>query len=436
MNHFRPKSLSLGMAFLLLAACVSVSVVRSDAEPTASAAAQDFETALRQDDYFAVRQIASDGHRSQAERDLANAALASWLMRDEQAGQALTRSAANTALPENLRRRASLMLSGLRLRQGRYAEADALIAAALPGITDERERTDLQQTLTLSTPLANVAPMQVTVDGPGTITLTRDATSHMRTPVVINGGTLDAIVDSGSGISSITVGNARRLGLRQIAGNAVIGTATSTNLTTGLAVADQLSIGEVQYRNVVFIVVPDEQFVFANGAYVVQGIIGLPLMMPLGRLEFQNHGATETLHYARTNGTPSAASNLNVEAVQVYAYARVPGSDRQARFFIDDGAPATHVNARFPTAFPAAAANGQRQAVTVNGGAGSETQDSMVLPSLTLTFGQTAVPLSGIRVFDDHQTDRDGDIGLDVMHSAGGYVLDFDAMRFELLPSR
>ena len=48
----------------------------------------------------------------------------------------------------------------------------------------------------------------------------------MRGPVSINGGTLDAIVDIGSSISSISASNARRLGLRPIAGNAVIGTAT------------------------------------------------------------------------------------------------------------------------------------------------------------------------------------------------------------------
>jgi predicted aspartyl protease len=428
------------LSLILLGAC-TMTIVR-DPPPAASApaiamSAQDFETALQRDDFQAVLPIASDAHASPAERNLAQAALDYWLRQDRRAGEELTRASSDAALPETLRRRASLMLSGLRLRQGRYTEAAALIHAALPGVTDEKDRTDLQQTLTFVTPLASAPPMRATVNGAGTIMLTRDATGHMRAPVTINGGALDVIVDTGSGVSSITVGNARRLGLRPIGGNAVVGTATSANVTAGLAIADHLTFGGTEFSNVVFLVVPDQQFVFANGAYVVQGIIGLPLLMELGRLEFENHGATETLRYRRTDGTPNATSNLNVDGVQPYTYAAIEGAERKARFFIDNGAPTTHVNRRFPLSFPSAMTNARHEAVTAHGGAGSETQaDGMVLPTLTLHFGDTPVTLSEVRVFDDHQTERDGDIGADVLNSGGGYVLDFDAMRLEILPPR
>jgi predicted aspartyl protease len=418
---------------------VTISVdSQGQSSPAAAArSAQDFDTALKHDDFYAVQRVAADAHRSQAERNLAQGALAYWLHRNQQAGEALSRSANDPALSEGLRRRASLLLSGLRLQQGRYGEAAALINAALPAVTDERDRADLQQTLTVATPLTGVAPMQATVSGPGTVELTRDATSHMRAPITINGGTLDAIVDTGSGVSSISVSNARRLGLRQIGSNAVIGTGTSGTLTTGLAIADHLSFGGADFNNVVFIVIPDEQFTFANGAYVVQGIIGLPLLMELGRLEFRRNGVNETLHYQRTNATPSSASDLMVDSVQPYTYARLDGADQPARFFIDNGSPRSHVNRRFGEAFPSAIAKGRREAVTVHGGAGAETQaDGMVLPTLNLHFGDAAVTLSEVRVFDDHQTERVGDIGLDVLESHGGYVLDFDAMRFELLPAR
>lgn len=428
------------LAISLLSACMSATVAfesQGQVAPAAQAASQDLDAALKQDDFYAVQRIAADTHRLQAERNLAQAALAYWLRQNQQAGEALSRSADDPALPDALRRRASLMLSGLRLQQSRYGEAAALINAALPGVTDEADRADLQQTLTFVTPLANAPAMQATVSGPGTVTLTRDATGHMRAPVIINGGVLDAIVDTGSGVGSITVSNARRLGLRQIDGNAVVGTATSANLSTGLAMADHLTFGGAEFRNVIFLVVPDEQFVFANGAYVVQGIIGLPVLAELGRLEFENHGATETLRYQRTRGTPNASSNLNVDAVQVYAYADVDGAERPARFFIDNGAPHSHVNARFPPSFPSAMINARREAVTAHGGAGSETQaNGMVLPSLTLHFFGTPVTLNEVRVFDDHQTERDGDIGADVLNSGAGYVLDFDAMRIELLPPR
>ena len=95
----------------------------SPTPPATIASAQDFDTALKEDDFHAVQRIAADAHQSRSERNLAQAALAYWLRQNQRAEAELSRAANDAALPESLRRRASLMLSGLRLQQSRYAEA-------------------------------------------------------------------------------------------------------------------------------------------------------------------------------------------------------------------------------------------------------------------------------------------------------------------------
>lgn len=396
----------------------------------------NLEAAFHGNDFAAVRAVSVDHGQPNAERALAAAAIDYWQLRDDIAGPALVRACADNALSTALRRDAAIMLSGLRVRQSRYAEALAALDAAIPNVTDPLVRADLQQTRTFVAPLVNAAPMQAIVGAPGSVTLTRDATSHMRAQIGVNDGTVDAIVDTGSGVSTLSLSNARRLGVRMLTGQASVGTATSANVTTGLAIADKVTFGGAEFRNVIFLVMPDEALTFANGAYVVHAIIGLPLLMPLGRVEYTKvgDGATETLRYGLTIGQPNADSNLLIDSVQAIALARANTDPHTLRFMIDNGAPHSHFNQRFVADFPEIAATGQRQAVTTSGGGGSETQqDAMRLPNITLHIGDSAASITNVPVIDDHHSEKHGDIGLDALEAGRGYVLDFNAMRLELL---
>lgn len=421
-------------ALSTLGACAAGRANAAEAPAAAQPmAAVDLDAALRGGDPAAVRRIASDPHRTLSESALAAGALANWLRQDEQADAALTRSAADSALPDALRRRASILLSGLRLRQGRYAEAVAALDAALPGVTAAHERTDLEQTRAFAAALVSVAPMQATVPEAGSVPLTRDLAQLNRGPVAINDGAVDAIIDTGSAVSSISESEARRLGLRMLEGQVSVGTATAASASGKLAVADRLSFGGAEFRNVVFLVMPDEAFTFANGAYVVHAIIGLPILEPLGRVTYSTDSGAESLSFRRTRATPNDESNLILEGDVPFTFAHIDGASAPVRLFIDNGAKTGHLNQRFVTEFPGVIASAHRQSVTRTGGAGSEMQDAMQLPQLVLAFGQATAALTNVDVVDDHQTDRHGTLGLDALRTAPGYVLDFDAMRFDLL---
>jgi len=399
-------------------------------------ASSRLDSALRDNDFAAVQAVAADPRQPSGERALASAVIDYWQLRDDRAGPALVHASSDTSLSTDLRRDASMLLSGLRVRQSRYAESLAALEAALPNVTDPAVRADLEQNRTFIEPLVNAPPMQVTVGRPGSVTLTRDATSHMRAEIGVNAGTVDAIVDTGSGVSTLSLSNARRLGVRMLAGQASIGTATSQNVTTGLAIADRVTLGGAEFRNVIFLVMPDEALTFANGAYVVHAIVGLPLLMPLGRVEYTKvgNGATETLRYGPSPNRAGPDSNLLADGVEAVALVRANDNARTLRFFIDNGAPHSHLNRRFADELPEITSTGQRQAVTTAGGGGSETQgDAMVLPSVTLHIGSGAAQLSNVPLIDDHHSSRHGDIGLDALEPGRGYVLDFIAMRLELL---
>lgn len=424
------------MIFKLWASSIAALMIGASCAHAEAPAPSRLEAALLSSDFGEVQAVAADHHQPSSERALAAAAVDYWQLRDDRAGPALVHASNDSSLSVGLRRDASIILSGLRMRQSRYAESLAALDAALPNVSDPAVRSDLEQNRTFIEPLTGTPPMQATVGSPRSIVLTRDATSHMRADIGVNNGTVDAILDTGSGVSTLSLSNARRLGVRMLAGQASIGTATSQNVTTGLAIADRVRLGGAEFRNVIFLVMPDEALTFANGAYVVHAIVGLPLLMPLGRLEYTKvgNGATETLRYGPSPNRAGPDSNLLADGVEAVALLRANDNARTLSFFIDNGAPHTHLNRRFADELPEITSTGNHQAVTTAGGGGSETQaDAMVLPSLTLHIGSGSAQLSNVPLIDDHHTSRHGDIGLDALEPGRGYVLDFIAMRVELL---
>jgi hypothetical protein len=68
------------------------------------------------------------------------------------------------------------------------------------------------------------------------------------------------------------------------------------------------------------------------------------------------------------------------------------------------------------------------------GGAGGEVthNDALAIASIDVNAGGRTVTLQDVRVTENDRNQH-GLIGQDLLRSGSGYVLDFDAMRFELL---
>src|SRR5262249_32603262 len=137
----------------------------------------------------------------------------------------------------------------------------------------------IEQTRAFAAALAGVAPMQATVPASGAAPLTRDMAGIMHADFASNGVTLSAVLDTGAGFSTITETNAARLGLHRLDAAVTVGNAAQQDIATHLAVADRLQFAGAEYRNVVFIVVPDAALSFAGGAYKIEAIVGFPVLM-------------------------------------------------------------------------------------------------------------------------------------------------------------
>ncbi|MCC5995115.1 MAG: aspartyl protease family protein [Oceanicaulis sp.] len=397
-------------------------------------ATPDLDAVIDSGDPAAFAAFAEHPETPEAEARLARGALAALRGQDSQAETLLSAALANEALSPAHRRAAGLTLAGVRMRAADYAGAAAAFDAAEaadgePLESSQRQARDFVYALRAEPPITR-GPLT-----PGSVSARRDMASLPRAQVRVNGRRQEAVLDTAAAFSTVRQSTAARLGLRMLEAEVSVGAATEDAVPARLAVADELDFGGVSFRNVVFIVLPDEALSFAGGLYVIDALVGFPVLSRLERLTVETGGRRDLVNFGPSEAQ-AETPNLMLEGLRPILLAGAADAEGTLRLLVDSGARSTLLNTDAAEAFPALVETARRRRTTVAGAGGTQTQDdALSIPSLVLTIGGTPVTLSDVRVLTGGRGARHGTLGQDAMRAHGGYVLDFRAMRMELLPA-
>jgi hypothetical protein len=100
---------------------------------------------------------------------------------------------------------------------------------------------------------------------------------------------------------------------------------------------------------------------------------------------------------------------------------------------LDTGSISTDLNPPFAAAFPDLMKTGQKHSDNITGVGGSNSYDSILLPSATLQIGGYDVTLKPAHVFTTHGLGWSaGNLGIDLLNQGYSITLDFHAMTLEL----
>jgi predicted aspartyl protease len=113
-------------------------------------------------------------------------------------------------------------------------------------------------------------------------------------PVTVNGKTANYIVDTGADFSLMSKGEPKRLSLKVIEapGSSTVDS-SGTSVGFRLALADRLSVGEFELRNVVFLVARDDQQPFVDLPADSHGVPGIPVVVAFETLRWSADGRFE-----------------------------------------------------------------------------------------------------------------------------------------------
>jgi predicted aspartyl protease len=409
---------------LVASAFAAVALVSAAAAQTPS-----IDDAIRYSDVTALEAHASG---PALEATLARGVLAALRDQNEAAIEALTAAGGDLRINRTLRRDAWIALAGVYGRQGAYADAfrTMLFAETAAAARDEEATLSAAQSLTFARVIQNEERMRRAGPQQGQVALEYDMASLPRAHVAINGHEQVAVLDTGANFSTVTESTARRLRLRMLPGEISVGASGNDDVAGRIGIAELVQVDRTQFRNVVFIVLPDSALSFMDGRYAIPAIIGFPVLSLLGRVEFSG----DQLRFSQSTASGwSESSNLLLRDFDPIV--RVDGNGHPLRMFLDSGAGRTNLTPLATRDYATLLEGAGSRDVRVGGAGGSRTyEDAATIPRLSIQVAAQTVNLEDVHVVGDLDDGHHGTIGQDVLRAGGGYVIDFDAMRFDLLP--
>lgn len=421
----------LGAALAALAACVPAP--RPGSAPAAPAALPDdsVRALLEARDYFRLRDLSGRLPRSPAGA-LARAELEAAFNRPAESNR-VVRDALADDPPDPVRFELLSLEADNHLRLHRYAAAHdaALRALELRAAGDSAEAANLENTARVLAVLRDVPPQTVARRAAVSLRLDRGGLPLAMLPLTVNDSARSYVLDTGANLSTVMRSEAEAAGMRIRPAGFQVGTSTTHRVTADVAVADRVTIGGIELRDVVFLVMDDEMLTFPGGVRI-PGIVGFPVLEALGELRLTGRSVLEVPAEAPRR----EAANLALDGLTPVTAVSWEGEPLVCE--LDSGANTTRFFHPFFRRFgERVAREAQPDSARYAGAGGAQAYRGYRLRA-TLAAGDTVVALDGAFVHAQPSADPDEDgypvcrLGQDVLAAHGAYVLNFRDMAFLL----
>ena len=316
-------------------------------------------------------------------------------------------------------------LEHIYIRTGRYASLIAVVEARKAAFPDRHD--DVAETA-----LFRGLPDQIT--GPAKRAKLSHEPGKIFIPASINGLPATYFFDTGGMVSSMSESEAKRLGMEVHDSSGTIGNSAGGRVGLRTAVAREMTIGPIRYRNVSFAVFPDTQEPWSDLPAGRRGLIGLPLILGFRTLRWEPTGGMQI------GATPAALdhnrANLAFDGDSLVTTAAL--GDREVFATVDTGAESTDLYLNFKKQFPKLVSEqGVADKTELHGVGQTDTVESVTLPKVAFVLGGATVTLAPAHVLGKQILNPRiaGNFGMDLFSQTKAFKIDFGAMRLDLEPA-
>jgi predicted aspartyl protease len=293
-------------------------------------------------------------------------------------------------------------------------------------LLDSAEDVDTRNSMVIWKAAENIQKQGVEFSGDSKIPFKKDLAGLINIPVKCGGVNADFIFDTGANFSVVNETYAKKMKLKMLEGKIEVGSVTGKKIKSRLAYAELLEIGSVKLSNVLFLVMPDESLSFAGGLYVINGIIGLPVIKEMKEI----HIRSEEIFIPKQK-TPGTLANMLIDGF-IPSIEVIEGSDSLA-FTFDTGAKATMLYSSYYQRNKAKIESKYEAEEIEFGGAGGTVKvKGFRIEDLLLKIGNSKLKLSDVRVIAENIKDHDkgyfGNLGQDYMGEFSEMILNFEDM--------
>ncbi|MEZ5425911.1 MAG: retropepsin-like aspartic protease [Pyrinomonadaceae bacterium] len=329
---------------------------------------------------------------------------------------------------EELVRESHSLLADNFVKTYRYrqaAETLKIILQKFGGTLDEEKKADYQNVIKLWGALGKVPPQKTIFKGDSVIQGEKTIGFHI--PVEINGKTESMIFDTGANLSTVTETLAGKLNLQIIEVQFDVTSITGEKIKAKAAVAEELKLGNVVVKNVVFIVFPDKALYIEPIKYQISGILGFPVIESLREITWTEDKKILIPQKARKTGQ----QNLAIDGLTPL----ISGifNEKLLTFAFDTGADDSSLYLPFYKDFEKEILkNGESFMEKVTGVGGTKEVKAYLLQNLEMNFSGRRAVFPKIEVLTENTSDSSkyfyGNIGRDLIEQFDKMTLNFETM--------
>lgn len=255
----------------------------------------------------------------------------------------------------------------------------------------------------------------------------KDKAGLITTNVSANTIDTDFVFDTGAGISCITESLAKKLGFIILPDNNIeVMSFTGVKNKVLMGIAPVLNIGDIKIHNAVFLVYPDSAFTFANGKYVINGIIGFPIIKELGTVTIEEN----SIGFSKNKMIQSNDKNLFIDELRAIVMLNFKG--KTLPFNFDSGAKTSSFNKSFYELFKTYLDKNSTliSAKTASAGGQEITSELLELKDQQILLGKNQITVPKLQVdksdYGVYGKVNYGNIGQDIIGQFKKVTISFD----------
>lgn len=288
---------------------------------------------------------------------------------------------------------------------------------------------EMEDDILIRKTLSGIPKMVIKQDADTRIPIKRDIAGLLNVPVIINNDSTDFIFDTGANKSVIVKSLANKYGARIFLPKINIYGFTGYRFESELCLID-IKIGDITIKNSVFIVLPDSLLSFGNGAYVIKGIIGFPVISALKELIFEDEKFLSIpKEPAQYNLRNFALREANPVILVKYRNDTLP-------FHFDTGADRTVLFATFLNKYKDEITENYKKLTVKMAGAGGDIEtEAYLIDSVMLSAGEAQLQLDSLEVLTEllnaNQRHVYGNFGQDFIKNFSKMEINFKSMHIK-----
>jgi predicted aspartyl protease len=179
--------------------------------------------------------------------------------------------------------------------------------------------------------LSDVPQQEISIFTDNDIPMLKDKVGLLNIDVTFKNQTINFIFDTGANFSAVKRSLVQPLGLQYIESDFYVTAATGAQVKTDLAIAPAIIIGDMLIKNVVFLILEDEDVSFPQIDYFVNGAIGFPVIEAMEEIQISEG----LLHVP---GKPTEYNYNNFALDQLMPIVEVNDGRNDLLFHFDSGA--------------------------------------------------------------------------------------------------